>query len=206
MSAQARGEKRARRVGYARVSTDKQTLYQHIDALKAAQCDEIFTDWATRATAKERPGLREARAKLKPGDTFVVLAIDRAFRSAIEGLLFLDALDKQGISFHSIYQQIDTRTPEGRKHFAYSVADAEYEVATISRRTKEKMAAAKRRGQRLGRPHKLSERRIVHAHRLMSQKGLGVTQVAAKCKVAPITLRRAFKRLGLRNPIHERRQ
>lgn len=197
MSALAPKKRRARRIGYARVSTDQQTLYQHIDALKAAQCDEIFTDWATRATAKERPGLEKARAKLKPGDTFVVLAIDRAFRSSIEGLLFLEALDKEGISFYSIYQQIDTRTPEGRKHFAYSVADAEYEVAMISRRTKEKMAAAKQRGQRLGRPCKLTKRRVARAHRLVYQKGLGVRRVAATCQVAPVTLRRAFKRLGL---------
>lgn len=197
MSAGTQAQTPGRRIGYARVSTDKQTLYQYTDALKAAGCDAVFTDWATRATANERPGLQKARAKLRPGDTFVVLAIDRAFRSAIEGLLFLDALHKEGMTFHSIYQQIDTRTPEGRKHFAYSVADAEYEVATISRRTREKMAAAKRRGQHVGRPYKLKRRRVLAAHRMIVQEGAALDELAARYSVAPITLQRAFRRYGL---------
>lgn len=188
-----------RKIGYSRVSTDSQTLYQYHDALKHAGCKEedIFSDDAIRATAKVRQGLQRARAALKSGDIFVVVAIDRAFRSSLEGLKFLEGLDNEGITFHSIYQQIDTRTPEGRKWFAYQLADAEYELAVISRRTKAKMAAAKARGQHLGRPFKLSERRINRAHKLVTEKGRDIDKVAATYNVAPITLRRAFVRIGL---------
>ena len=188
-----------RRIGYARVSTDKQTLYQYTDALKAAGCDEkdMYTDDATSAVAKDRPGLQEARAALKPGDVFVVLSIDRAFRSTIEGLLFLDSLHKEGIFFWSIYQQMDTLTPEGRKRFTYDVADAEYERAIISRRTKDKMAAAKRRGIHLGRPYKLKKKRVLKAHRLVTKDGQSLECVAKRFRVAPITLHRAFVRYGL---------
>ena len=189
--------KSARRIGYARVSSDRQTLYQYRDALKRAQCDKIFYDDAIKATVKNRPGLQKARAALGAGDVFVVVAIDRAFRSALEGLIFLDGLDHEGISFHSIYEQIDTTTPEGRKWFAYKVADAEYELAVISRRTKEKMAAAKARGLHMGRPFKLSEQRSRKAYSLLMKQGRQIESVAASYKVAPITLLRAFKRYGL---------
>ncbi len=188
-----------RRVGYARVSTDKQTLYQYTDALKAAGCKKnfIFTDAATSAVAKDRPGLQEARAALRPGDVFVVLTIDRAFRSTIEGLLFLDGLHKEGIHFLSIYQEMDTRTPEGRKRFIYDVADAEYERAIISRRTRDKMAAAKKRGQHLGRPYKLKKRRVLKAYELVTQENVALAQVAARYRVSPVTIQRAFERYGL---------
>ncbi|MEM9668638.1 MAG: recombinase family protein [Pseudomonadota bacterium] len=192
-----RNESTARRVGYARVSTDKQTLYQYTDALTEAGCDDIFTDAATSAVADERPGLQAARAALLPGDTFVVLAIDRAFRSTIEGLIFLDGLHKEGIHFLSIYQQMDTRTPEGRKRFTYDVADAEYERAIISRRTKDKMAAARRRGQHLGRPHKLKRRSVFKAYDLITNDGIDLGRVAKRYRVAPVTIRRAFERYGL---------
>ncbi|MGJ8534874.1 MAG: recombinase family protein [Alphaproteobacteria bacterium] len=187
----------SRKIGYARVSTDEQTLYQYQDALERAGCVEIFYDDAIKATTKDRQGLEDARAALRPGDIFVVVAIDRAFRSSLNGLIFLDGLDKEGITFRSIYQQIDTRTPEGRKWFAYQLADAEYELAVISRRTKEKMAAAKARGQHLGRPFKLTKRRIYHAHKLIADKGSELKKVAADYHVAPITLIRSFKRVGL---------
>lgn len=189
-----------RRIGYARVSTDKQTLYQYVDALQAAGCreDEIFYDEATSAVAEDRRGLQQARTCLRPGDSFVVLSIDRAFRSTIEGLLFLDGLHKEGITFLSVYQHVDTRTPEGRKWFTYAVADAEYERAVISRRTKDKMAAAKRRGQHMGRPYKLKKRKVMRAYHLVRDKGLDVGQVAALWEVSPITVTRAFKRYGLK--------
>ena len=195
----SRARETSRKIGYARVSTEEQTLFQYMDALQRAGCreDDIYCDDATKATEINRKGLRQARDALRPGDIFVVVAIDRAFRSSLEGLKFLEELDKQGIRFHSVYQQIDTRTPEGRRWFAYELADAEYELARISRRTKEKMAAAKARGQHLGRPYKLSRRRIVRAHRLITEQGRDIGKVAKSYRVSPITLKRGFARFGL---------
>ena len=199
MSAGIRPCGEGRRIGYARVSTDTQTLYQYTDALMAAGCAEadIFYDDATSAVAEKRCGLQRARACLGPGDTFVVLSIDRAFRSTIEGLLFLDGLHREGIEFVSIYQNVDTHTPEGRKWFTYAVADAEYERAVISRRTKDKMAAARRRGRHMGRPFKLKRRRVMRAWHLVRDKGMEIDEIAALWEVAPVTVTRAFKRYGL---------
>lgn len=178
-----------KRIGYTRVSTNRQTTFQAEDQLRANNCDEIYTDFAVSAVAKKRPGLMKATSRLKPGDVFVVLAIDRAFRSTIEGLLFLDELQKDGVKFHSIYQNIDTTTPEGRKWFTYSVADAEYERAVISRRTKEKMAAAKRRGVKFGRKSIMSRQRKASVHRLLGQ-GLSVGDTATEIGVSRSTVYR----------------
>lgn len=186
-----------KRIGYARNSTDKQTLYQYTDALKAAGCHKIFFDEATSAVAKKRPGLQQAREALAPGDTFVVVAIDRAFRSTIEGITFLDEIHGHGIAFESIYQQIDTRTPEGRKWFIDMVNNAEYEQAVISRRTKEKMAAAKRRGIHCGRRYALNRNSVHQAYRLVTDRGLSLKEAARRKHVAPLTLRRSFRREGL---------
>lgn len=167
-----------KKIGYARVSTEEQTVMQQLDALKAAGCAKVFKDEATPAQTKNRPGLTAARDMLEPGDTFVVLAIDRAFRSTVEGILFLDELHKDGIEFESLYQRIDTRTPEGRKWYIHAVADAEYERAVISRRTKEKMEAARRRGQHLGRPRKLTRKQLLDARRRLQRPGATPEQVA----------------------------
>ncbi len=198
MAKKSKGQtKRNRRIGYARNSTDKQTLYQYTDALEAAGCDPIFVDDSIRATEKKRPGLRQAREALQPGDTFVVVAIDRAFRSTIEGIMFLDEIHGHGIEFESIYQRIDTRTPEGRKWYIDMVNNAEYERAIISRRTKEKMAAAKRRGIHCGRRCTLNRKSVHQAYYLMTERGLSLKETARRKHVAPLTLRRSFRREGL---------
>jgi len=190
-------ERMPMKIGYARVSTDEQTVEPQLDALELAGCNIIFRDEGVSAIAKSRPGLEEARQELKPGDVFMVWAIDRAFRSTIEAILFLDELLKNGIEFKSLTQQIDTSTPEGRKWFIDTASWAEYERAIISRRTKEKMASAKRRGQHMGRPYALCDKRILVAHRIIIRDDMRISHMAKKLRVSHDTLTRSFKRLGL---------
>ncbi|MCF6281983.1 MAG: recombinase family protein [Candidatus Polarisedimenticolaceae bacterium] len=185
------------KIGYARVSTDEQSVYQQVDALNEAGCEKIFMDEGISAVAKNRPGLEEAHQYLQSGDIFMVWAIDRAFRSTIEAILFLDDLLKAGIEFKSLTQQIDTTTPEGRKWFIDTASWAEYERAIISRRTKEKMAAAKRRGQHMGRPYALTDDRIHAAHKKVVEEEAPISHVAGQLSVSHDTLTRGFKRLGL---------
>lgn len=187
------------RIGYARVSTDKQTTEQQIAELRRAGCTEIFVDEGISATAKSRPALEHARKSLKLGDIFVVWAIDRAFRSTLDAIIFLDSIDSNGVAFLSLTQNIDTRTPEGRKWFIDTASWAEYERAMISRRTKLKMADAKRRGIILGRPHLLTPKLIHHAFARIEEGGENITSSAKQLGVSRITLTRAFKRLGLRS-------
>lgn len=150
-----------------------------------------------RATARVRPGLRAVRKILKPGDTFVVSAIDRAFRSTIEAITFLDEIGADGVSFRSLTQQIDPRTPEGRKWYIDSANSAEYERAVISRRTKEAMAAKMRRGRKFGRPRKMTRKRTAYAlEKLAADPSLTVAALAKKMKVSPRTLKRAIARVN----------
>ncbi len=74
-----------------------------------------FIRTTVKATARKHPGLAAVRKALKPGDTFVITSIDRAFRSTIDAIIFLDDITKDDIAFRSLVQNIDTRTPEGRR-------------------------------------------------------------------------------------------
>lgn len=124
-------------------------------------------------------------------------SIDRAFRSTIDAIQFLDELMRCGIEFQSLAQQINTRTPEGRKWFIDAASWAEYERAIISRRTKERMEVAKSKGQHLGRPYALKKSQIMKAYKTVNDGKVDLQTVAARYGVVPITLKRGFKRLGL---------
>lgn len=104
---------------------------------------------------------------------------------------------RRGGEFKSLTQVIDTRTPEGRKWYIDTASWAEYEREIISRRTREKMAHAKREGKHVGRPHKLSERQALHAFGEIERGEKSLALTAVKYGVAPITIKRAFERHGL---------
>jgi DNA invertase Pin-like site-specific DNA recombinase len=141
-----------RRIGYARVSTQDQTLALQLDALKAAGCVEIFQDHAVSGASTSRPGLTEALSALELGDTLVVWRLDRLGRSLRHLIETLTTLSNDGIGFHSIHDAIDTNTAGGRLTFHIMGALAEFERDLISERTKAGMAAAKARGVHVGRP------------------------------------------------------
>lgn len=178
------------RIGYARVSTEEQNLNLQLDALKAASCDRIYCDEGISAVAPERPQFEAALAALEPGDAFVIWKMDRAFRSLLHALQMLEELDARGVEFQSITEAIDTRTPMGR--FAYQITNAfgELERALIIERTKAGMAAARRRGIRIGRPPKLTPAQIARA-RLKLASGRDIAEIAADYGVAVRTISRA---------------
>ncbi len=185
------------RIGYARVSTEGQTTQQQVYELERAGCDQIYVDDGVRATAKQRPGLDAAKEALQSGDVFVVWAIDRAFRSTLDAILFLDGLMECGVAFQSLIQSIDTRTPEGRKWYIDTASWAEYERAIISRRTIAKMQEAKRGGIRLARPLALDAQTVRQAYRQIRTYNRSIRTVAQELGVAPITISRALKRLEM---------
>lgn len=191
--------------GYVRCSTDKQTVLQQVDALKAYGCERIFRDKAKSGGTDNRKGLQAIRRALKPGDTFVVTAIDRGFRRTLDAMLFLDDVIRLGqVAFVSLREVIDTSTPEGRRRYIHAAADAEYERALISMRTRDAMQALKARGRKFGRRPKLDPRKhrkkIAWAREALS----GPTpkthaEVARRLGVSPRTLRRALKSAALQD-------
>lgn len=181
----------ARKIGYLRVSTVEQNPDRQVDGLKDI-CDELHVETLS-ATSRRRPVYDRLLAALEPGDVLVIWDLDRAYRSAKDALHQLDALHQRGIHFHIARLSIDTTTPTGR--FLYTVMGglAEFERMTLSQRTREGLAAARRRGARLGRPPKLDTQHLA-AVRDRLQSGETVKQVAQSLDVAPWTLTRALRR------------
>jgi DNA invertase Pin-like site-specific DNA recombinase len=103
-------------IGYARVSTNDQTLNLQLDSLKAASCTRIFTDHIS-GTKAERPGLAQAMSHLRAGDTLVVWRLDRLGRSLRHLIDTITALEARGIGFRSLQENIDITSPGGKLIF-----------------------------------------------------------------------------------------
>ena len=140
--------------GYARVSTDDQTLAMQQDALVAAGCDRVFTDVASGSKTK-RSGLEEALAACVEGDALVVWKLDRLGRSISHLLEIVEGLQKKHIGFVSLQENLDTTSACGEFIFHVFAAVAQLERGIIRDRTKAGLAAAKARGRTGG-------RRVVH--------------------------------------------
>jgi DNA invertase Pin-like site-specific DNA recombinase len=141
-------------IGYARVSTDEQSVDLQMDALERAGCGQIFRDSGFSGVLKSRPVLVEALARLRPGDTLVTWRLDCLGRSLSHLISLVSDLEKRGIAFKSLCDAIDTSTASGRLQFHMMGALAEFGRSLISERTKAGMAAARIRGKRIGRPTK----------------------------------------------------
>ncbi len=103
-------------IGYARVSTQDQTLDLQTDALKHAGCERIFTDMTSGAKS-ERPGLQEAMNHLRAGDTLVVWRLDRLGRTLKHLIATITDLSDKGIGFKSLQESMDTTTSGGKLVF-----------------------------------------------------------------------------------------
>jgi DNA invertase Pin-like site-specific DNA recombinase len=177
-------------LGYARVSTGEQTLDAQKDALRAAGCTQIFSDVASGAKT-DRGGLEAALAALQPGDTLVVARLDRLGRSMPHLVATVHELAARGVGFRSIAESIDTTSAAGRLvlHIFASLADFEREL--IRERTREALAAKRRRGEPVGRRRALSRSRL-EAAREMLENGHGAAHVARIMRCGRSTLYRAL--------------
>ncbi|MEJ0038749.1 MAG: recombinase family protein [Gammaproteobacteria bacterium] len=180
--------------GYVRDSSKKQEVLAQLHALKNIGCERIFRERRTSAVAKLRPKLLALQRLLRPGDTFAVAAIDRAFRNTREALTFLDdVLKPLGARFLSIRDRVDTDTPEGRRWYTIEAAEAEYERARISIRTREGMAALKRKGRKFGRPRKLTPAKIARVRKeVRNRRGRTMAKIAHALKISPRSVYRAL--------------
>ncbi|MGJ8628270.1 MAG: recombinase family protein [Sulfitobacter sp.] len=188
-----------RRIGYIRVSTRAQTTDRQTQQLEA-ECDEMHVEYVS-AVADARPVFEGLIAELRSNDTFVVLDLDRAFRSSIDAMLTAEALRARGVTFRILSLQVDTSTPEGELFYSLLASFAQFERRLVSRRTKEGLNAARKRGVKLGRPTKLTDHQIRQAHVQMIQSSAPCREVAQHVGVSRLTLQRGFKRLGLDYPV-----
>ena len=181
------------KIGYLRVSTKDQCEDRQADALRPI-CDELYVEKLS-ALAPVRPVYERVIARLKPGDTFVILDLDRAYRSAKDALNELDRLHARGVDIQIANLNVDTATPFGKVIYTIISALAEFERAMLSDRTKQGLEAARRRGKRIGRPPKISNRKVRLAQQRLAAGEATIDELAALNNVHPWTLRRRMAEL-----------
>jgi DNA invertase Pin-like site-specific DNA recombinase len=173
-------------IGYARVSTTDQTLKPQVDALTAAGCEKMFSDVASGART-QRPGLNQAIAFCRRGDTLVVWKLDRMGRSMSHLIETIQQLERQGVGFRSLTEKIDTTSAGGRLIFHLFGALAEFERDLIRERVQAGLKSARARGRKGGRPP-VSEETKAMAQALLADKSLSVKQICDQLGIAKSTL------------------
>jgi DNA invertase Pin-like site-specific DNA recombinase len=154
-------------VGYARVSTDGQTLDDQVRDLKAAGITELYAEKQSGARS-DRPQLRRALAVLGTGDALVVTRLDRLAGSTRDLLNVLHEVGEKGALFKSLHDTwADTTTPHGRLMLTILGGLAEFERSLIKARTDVGIRRAREAGIRFGRPSKLTKHQQEQALKLL---------------------------------------
>jgi DNA invertase Pin-like site-specific DNA recombinase len=175
--------------GYARVSTDGQTLAAQDAALRGAGCAKVYAEKASGAKS-DRAELRRVVGRLDEGDVLMVTRLDRLARGTRDLLNTLDEISKRGAGFKSIADAwADTTTPHGRLMLTVLGGLAEFERELIKARTGEGRARAKAQGVHMGRPSKLTahQKREAIARR---DAGETLTEIARTYGVSHTTIGR----------------
>jgi DNA invertase Pin-like site-specific DNA recombinase len=175
--------------GYARVSTDGQSVEAQVAALTAAGASKVYREVASGVQA-DRAQLRRVVQALTAGDVLLVTRLDRLARSTRDLLNTLAAITDQGAGFTSLGDAwADTTTPHGRLMLTVLGGLAEFERELIKVRTSEGRARAKARGVRLGRKPKLTPYQRREARQRRAQ-GEPVREIARSYNVSHSTISR----------------
>jgi DNA invertase Pin-like site-specific DNA recombinase len=193
-------------IGYARVSTNEQTLALQSDALTKAGCSRVFTDTAS-GVAPSRAGLAEALHFARDGDVLVVWRLDRLGRSLKHLIETVTTLERQGIGFKSLMENIDTTTSGGKLVFHIFGALAEFERDINRERTRAGLEAARARGRNGGRPKAAmlnDPRKVAMAQALYNEKTNSIADICRTLRISRSTLyryitpaQRAIEQTGL---------
>src|SRR6516165_1569725 len=176
-------------IGYARVSTDGQSLQSQTEALHAAHCERIFAEKLSGAYA-DRPQLARALAALAQGDTLVVVKLDRLARSTRDLLNTLDTIGKAGATFKSLADAwANTDTAHGRLMLTVLGGLAEFERHLILSRTAEGRTRAQASAARFGRKLKLTVHQQQEALRRRAA-GKALVDIARSYAVSHSTISR----------------
>jgi DNA invertase Pin-like site-specific DNA recombinase len=184
------------RIGYARVSTDEQSLDLQLDALKEAGCERVFTEKASGAL-DDRPALERLLDHLREGDTVVVWRLDRLGRSLRHLIEIVGRFDERSVGFRSLTEGIDTTSSGGKLVFHLFAALAEFERELIRERTRAGLAAARARGRNGGRPKVMTPEKLEVARRMYESRKHSMGAIAATLGISRATLYRSLRSEGV---------
>ena len=184
----------AKTVFYARVSTKDQKLDLQLDAARklGIKTADIFVEKAS-GIRHDRPVLAKAIAALNKGDTLATYKLDRIGRSLVHVSRLLADLEERGIHFRTVEDGLSTQGSTDKLVLHVLGAVAQFERDLILERTTAGLAAARKRGQRLGPPIKWRPDMVVKARRLMERDGLNANDAAKVLGVSRRTMFRGLK-------------
>ena len=184
----------------ARCSTDEQDLTVQREGLAALGVtpDRIYVDHGLTGCNRERPGLREALAACRDGDTLVVTKLDRLARSLPDARAIADELTTRRVRLSLGGAVYDPTDPVGRLLFNVLAMVAEFEADLIRLRTREGMRIAKAKGRLRGKQPKLNPRQEAHLVALLKSGEYSTAELGDLFGVARSTVYRAIGREAAR--------
>lgn len=183
-------------IGYARCSTDDQDLTAQREALVGlgVSSKRIYVDHGLTGANRARPGLREALAACRAGDTLVVTKLDRLARSLPDARDIVDELTARDVKLSLGGSVHDPTDPVGRLLFNVLGMVAEFEADLIRLRTREGMKVAKAKGRLRGKKPKLNPKQEAHLMKLHDAGEHTTTELGELFGVARSTVYRTVKR------------
>lgn len=176
--------------GYARVSSDGQSLDNQVAQLKAAGCEKVYLEKVSGRSRTNRAELSKVLAKLSKGDVLVVCRLDRLARSSRDLLNIIGEIEEREASFKSLADAwADTTSAHGRLLVTILGGLGEFERELIRARTSEGRERAKQDGVRFGRKPKLTPHQVREAI-ARRESGETLRAIARSYNVSPPTIHR----------------
>jgi DNA invertase Pin-like site-specific DNA recombinase len=183
-------------IGYARCSTDKQDLTAQREALieLGVAVDRIYVDHGLTGTNRARPGLNQALAAVRKGDTLVVPKLDRLARSVPDARAIADELAARGVTLALGQSRYDPVDPMGKMFFNILATFAEFEADLIRLRTREGMKIARAKGRLRGKQPKLSDKQQKELGRMHGTGQYTISDLAELFSISRPTVYRTLLR------------
>ncbi len=183
-------------IGYARCSTDKQDLSAQREALAelGVAADRIYVDHGLTGTNRARPGLNQALAAVRKGDTLVVPKLDRLARSVPDARSIADDLAGRGVTLALGQSRYDPADPMGKMFFNILATFAEFESDLIRLRTREGMKIARAKGKLRGKQPKLSDKQQKELKRMYATGQYSISDLSELFSISRPTVYRTLAR------------
>ena len=180
------------RIGYARVSTQDQSLDRQRDQLRRDGCERIYEEKVSGARS-DRPELARMLDALRRDDVVVVAELSRLSRSVRDLFCIVEQIHGVGAEIKSLKEPwLDTTTPQGRLLFTFFSGISEFERELIRQRTLEGMAAARARGRLGGHPF-LDAKKVDLALKMYDSRACTVAEIRKATGVSKSALYRYLR-------------